>query len=151
MGSDGGLEATATIGREPELAAIREWVLGDGHLRALVIEGAPGLGKTTLWDSARSFATGAGARVLPARAAEAETSLSFAVLSDLLADVDVGGIAGVPPPQARALEVALLRADPGDRPIESRAVALGLLNVLQGLAADGPLLLAVDDLQWVDP
>jgi len=49
-----------------------------------------------------------------------------------------------------ALEVALLRADPGGDAAMPRAIALGLLSLLRQLAADRPLLVAVDDLQWLD-
>jgi hypothetical protein len=89
-------------------------------------------------------------RVLSARPASAETSLSFAGLADLLDGVEPGRLGSLPAPQCRALEVALLRADPGVDPAMPRAIALGLLSLLRQLAADRPLLVAVDDLQWLD-
>src|SRR4029453_4660316 len=55
-----------------------------------------------------------------------------------------------PPPQRRALEVALLRVEPaGDAPPDA-AVALGFPSALRPRAAHGPLPLAVDDVQWLD-
>src|SRR5207244_2275952 len=68
----------------------------------------------------------------------------------------VGGLSddvfeAVPDPQRRALDVALLRAEPDNSPPEERAIALALLNVLKTLAARGPLVVAVDDIQWLDP
>jgi hypothetical protein len=55
------------------------------------------------------------------------------------------------PPQRRALEVALLLAEPGEAPPDQRAVALAALAAVRALAADGPLLLGIDDVQWLDP
>ena len=59
-------------------------------------------------------------------------------------------LAGLPAPQRHALEVALLRTLPTGSPPEPRAIAMGLLALLRSLAADGPLLVAMDDLQWLD-
>jgi hypothetical protein len=47
--------------------------------------------------------------------------------------------------------VALLRAQPGAAPPEPRAIALALLNTLRALAAEQPVLIAIDDVQWLDP
>ncbi len=59
-------------------------------------------------------------------------------------------LSGVPAPQRDALEVALLEAEPGPRPPQRRALLAGFCSVLFELAADGVLLVAVDDLQWLD-
>lgn len=142
--------AAGTFGRDAELSRLGAFVRGADSERALFVEGAPGLGKTTVWESAREAASAGGVRVLAARAAEAETSMSYAVLSDLLADVDVRSMATIPEPQREAIEVALLRAQPSGSRIESRAVPLGVVNMLRALADAGPVLLAIDDLQWVD-
>jgi hypothetical protein len=56
----------------------------------------------------------------------------------------------LPSPQRRALEVALLRAEPDGEQSLQRAVGLGLLGVLRTLASDAPTLLAIDDAQWLD-
>src|SRR5439155_3976633 len=56
----------------------------------------------------------------------------------------------LPGPQRRALESARLRIDVGETPLDSRAVATGLLSLLRELALSGPVLLAVDDAQWLD-
>lgn len=115
-----------------------------------MLKGGPGVGKTTLWQAGREAALARGMRVLSARPASAETSLSFAGLADLLDGVEPGRLGNLPAPQCRALEVALLRADPGGDPAMPRAIALGLLGLLRQLAAVRPLLVAVDDLQWLD-
>ena len=47
--------------------------------------------------------------------------------------------------------MALLRAEPEGAPPEPHAIALGFLNTLRALAAREPLLVAIDDVQWLDP
>ena len=56
----------------------------------------------------------------------------------------------LPPPQRRALEVALLIEDPVGSPPEQRAVCLAFLAVIRHLSASGPVVIAIDDLQWLD-
>ena len=117
---------------------------------ALVLTGGPGIGKTTLWEAGVAAARERGLRVLSARASGAEARLSFAALIDLLDGVGGEELAALPAPQLRALEVALLRTEATDVPPETGAIALGFLNALRALAARGPLLVAVDDVQWLD-
>jgi DNA-binding CsgD family transcriptional regulator len=139
------------IARAGELSAIERFVTRSADRAAvLVLEGEAGIGKTTLWEAAIDAARGRGLRVLSARASGAEAQLSFAALTDLLEGVAEGSFATLPAPQRPALDVALLRAVPAAAPPEPRAIALGLLNVLRALASDGPLVVAVDDLQWLD-
>lgn len=133
------------IGRESELALLHEFVSGGGRSRAFVLVGGPGIGKSNLWEAAIEAARERGVRVLSTRASGAEAQLSFAGLSDLLDEVDLGALGDMPAPQRRALEVALLRAESGEGSPEPRAIALGLLNALRSLAARGPLLIAIDD------
>src|SRR5215471_8423192 len=116
----------------------------------LVLEGAAGIGKTTVWAAGAALAAGRGYTVMSCRPAESEARLSFAALGDLLGGVLEEAVAGLPPPQRRALEVALLLADPAGSPPEQRAVCVAFLGVLRGLAASGPVVVAVDDLQWLD-
>jgi AAA ATPase domain len=138
------------VGREPELKVLGEFVAGAASGAALVLKGSPGVGKTTLWQAGRDAALGHGMRVLSAMPNSAETSLSFAGLADLLDGIEQEALGGLPAPQRRGLEVALLRADPAGEPAAPRAMAFGLLNLLRQLAASRPLLVAVDDLQWLD-
>jgi DNA-binding CsgD family transcriptional regulator len=116
----------------------------------LLLEGEAGIGKTTLWAAGVEFAHTRGYRVLSGRPGEAEVQLAFAALSDLLADALAETLPHLPEPQQRALEVALLLADPGERPVDQRAVAVGLLSSLRRLAREQPLVLAIDDAQWLD-
>lgn len=138
------------VGRDQELRSLPRFVGGETAERLLVIRGEPGTGKTTLWEVGRTAAAARGVRVLQARGAEAETELPFAVLSDLLEGVGGDADAQLPAPQRRALDVALLRVESGEAPPQARAIALGVLNTLRSLAADGPVLLAIDDVHWAD-
>ncbi|MGA8546117.1 MAG: LuxR family transcriptional regulator [Mycobacterium sp.] len=115
---------------------------------ALVIEGDVGIGKTTLWLDAVARARDRGFRVLTSRAASAESVLAYTGLADLLSDVE-GSIWGdLPAPQRQGLDAALLRNDTHDA--DARAVAAAVVAVIDRLAAQGPILLAIDDLQWLD-
>ena len=55
----------------------------------------------------------------------------------------------MPDPQERALAAVLLRAAP-DEPTDARTTATALVTVLTALAEDCPVLLAIDDVQWLD-
>lgn len=109
------------------------------------------MGKTTVWKAALAAAASRSYRVLAARPSEAETQLAYAALGDLLVDVADAALAQLPGPQRHALEVALLRAEPEGRESLQRAIALGTLGVLRALQAEGPILVAIDDAQWLDP
>jgi DNA-binding CsgD family transcriptional regulator/DNA polymerase III delta prime subunit len=137
------------VGREAELARLRTFV-ETGSPRALLLTGEPGVGKTTLWEAAIDAAREQGLRVLSARPSGAEAQLAFEGLIDLLDRVEVAELPRLPRPQRHALEVALLRAEPGRAPPASGAISLGFLNAVRALAAAGRLLIAVDDLQWLD-
>ena len=115
-----------------------------------VLEGEAGIGKTELWRDGVARANEASFRVLTCAPAEVEATLSYAALTDLLADVEPEVLAVLPAPQRDALEVALLRAGPGETVASSRAIAAATLSVFELLAAVGPLLIAVDDVQWLD-
>lgn len=120
-------------------------------MRALVLTGAPGIGKTTLWEAGVDAARQDGLHVLSASPSDGEAQLSFAALIDLFDGVDEAAMTGLPAPQRWALEVALLRREPAGRPPELHAIGLGVLNGLRALAARAPVLIAIDDVQWLDP
>jgi DNA-binding CsgD family transcriptional regulator/tetratricopeptide (TPR) repeat protein len=142
--------AELLIGRDEELNTVRAFLAGSRDGPAVVLlEGEAGIGKTTIWEAV--LATDVPRReVLRARPAEAEMALSFAGLSDLLAGVLDGALPGLPAPQRRALEVALLLEPGGERPPEHRAVAAGFLGAMRVLARSHPVLVAIDDVQWLD-
>ncbi|HEX2052495.1 MAG TPA: AAA family ATPase [Actinomycetota bacterium] len=139
------------FGRHSELAAIDRFLdRVPGGLSGLVVAGEPGIGKTTLWSAGVEAARCLDYQVLTARSAHSESSFAFAGLTDLLepaADL----LPELPPPQRRALEVALLRADEeGGHPVDHRTISVAALSVVRRLAEQRPVLLAVDDAQWLD-
>jgi len=138
------------LGREDELAAIASFFDDDRPTpRALLLEGEAGIGKTTLWREAVRLAEGRG-RVLASRASEAEAKLSFTVLGDLLTSALDDGLRELPRGQRHALEAALLLGGPGRARPDARAVSLAVFGALGSLASDGPLTIAIDDVQWAD-
>jgi DNA-binding CsgD family transcriptional regulator len=142
--------AADLVGREQELAAIAGFLEAGAPACAVAIEGEPGIGKTTLWQAGADAAAGRGFRVLRARPAESEAKLAFSSLADLLGGA-VGEVLGeLPPPQRRALEVALLLEDAEGARLDRRAAAAGLLGSLRVLCSNGPVLVAIDDVQWLD-
>lgn len=122
-----------------------------GDPSALVIEGEAGIGKTTLWLVALNQARERGFRILSTRGAEAESMLAHASLADLIGGVDESTLSALPPPQRVALERVLLRSEDDGGVTDQRAVAAGFLTIVKGLSDTAPTLLAVDDLQWLDP
>ena len=146
------MRADEVIGRETELAAATAFLDGlPSGTRGLRIEGEAGAGKTTLWLAATEEARERGYRVLETRPAEAEAGLPFAGLGDLVESTLDEVLDELPEPQADALRVALLLAPPGDALPDERAVAVAVLGVLRALAGASPVLVAVDDVQWLDP
>jgi ATP/maltotriose-dependent transcriptional regulator MalT len=143
--------AQELIGRHDELSVLVRFLgsLGAGP-RALLVEGEAGIGKTALWQAGLAHAQARGQRTLVCRPAGSEVRLSFAALGDLLAGPLQEVLADLPLPQRRALQVALLLADPEGEPPDQRAIGLGLLNVLRALSSAGPVLVAIDDAQWLD-
>ncbi|QZT58665.1 helix-turn-helix transcriptional regulator [Mycolicibacterium austroafricanum] len=116
----------------------------------LVIEGEAGIGKTTLWLTVRQRAGDLGFRVLTARAGQAESVMAFAALADLLDDVGDEVFAALPGLQRLALDRVLLRAGGDGPPTDQRVVAAAFVSVLQALAGESPVLIAIDDAQWLD-
>ena len=139
------------IGRDAELDRVEEFLSAiESGPAALLLEGEAGIGKTTLWNRGLASSAARGQRVLRCRPGEREAQLAFAALGDLLVDVPEAAMSDLPAPQRRALEVALLRAEPEGEQSLQRAVGLGLLGVLRALAEQTPTLLAIDDAQWLD-
>ena len=136
------------VGRAAELGAVERF-LADRAGRVLVVCGEPGIGKTVVWEAGVELARLGGA-VWCARPGEAEAALSFAGLADLLEAAGPDMLAGLPGPQRHALEVAVRRAEPAGPPPEPLAVAAGLLSALRLASGSGPVLVAVDDLPWLD-
>jgi class 3 adenylate cyclase len=135
------------LGREPELMLIDEALAAArlGKSSRLVIRGEPGIGKTALLEHAAAGA--ASMRVLAARGVEFEADVPFAGLHELLHPA-LQLLDRLPLIQAAALRSSLglgARIE-ADRLIIGAAV-LGLISVY---AEEGPLLITVDDAQWLD-
>ncbi len=138
------------VGRNEEVDSLVRLLDAPNELpAAAAIVGEAGIGKTALWLAVVEEASARGYLVLSCRASEAEVRFSFSGLKDLLGGLVAEVLPELPPPQRRALEVALALSDSG-APVEERLVAFAFLNVLRRLAERTPLLLAVDDLQWLD-
>ena len=144
--------APEIIGRDEELGAVRVFIsrVGDGP-GAVVLSGEAGIGKTILWQAGLEDARERLDRVLTCHGVEAEASLSFAGLSDLLGSVLVEAGPSLAPPRRRALEIALLLAEPGGVAPDPHAIGLAVLDILRVLAEQGSVLVALDDAQWLDP
>lgn len=149
------------IGREAEVAEISAFISAtSGTPAALTITGDAGIGKTVVWKHTLQTAFGS-SRVLASQPTATERPLAFSALDDLFAEVVEEVLPALPGPRRRAVEVALLRdSSPELRsPVhfevggplpERRALARGVLDALRILAAKGPLIIAVDDAQWLD-
>ncbi|WAL68711.1 AAA family ATPase [Amycolatopsis cynarae] len=135
------------FGRETELKRLTELVDGPGECSGILLTGEPGIGKSALVTAAVSAASLAGLRVLTITGVEAEQNLAYAGLHQLLYPVRAG-VDALPAPQRAALRTALGLAD-GDEP-STYLVGLAALTLLTEEAADRPLLLVVEDAQWLD-
>jgi DNA-binding CsgD family transcriptional regulator len=150
-GPPGRCDVAGVFGREFELA-LADAFLESAHERfgVLLLEGEAGIGKTTVWREVARRAEERGFRVLAARPAETETKLALSAVADLLDPVSSEALIALPEPQRRALEVALLRAEPGAEPPEPRTLATAVRSLLAELSRERPLLVAIDDVQWLD-
>ena len=139
------------VGRDEELAVLHAFVAraADGPA-ALVLNGDAGIGKSTLWLVGVEAARERSLAVLIARPAEAEQGLAHAGLGDLLGDCAAEVLAELSPPRRQALEAALLLDGDGRVPADPRALAVAVHDVVVALADRGPIVIAVDDVQWLD-
>jgi ATP/maltotriose-dependent transcriptional regulator MalT len=138
------------IGREEELAAIAAFLDEVAGPVGLLIEGDAGIGKTTVWRQGVDAAVERGQRVLVAKPAAVEAELSFAGLADLFGDALEELLPALPPPQRRALEIAFLLVDAPAAPPDRRTIGAALLGSLRELSRDRAVLVAIDDVQWLD-
>src|SRR5215472_16931628 len=152
VGVGTGAALPPVAGRAAELSEVAGFLApgSPGAGRVLVVCGEPGIGKSTVWQAGVDLAGSRGFAVWCARPGEAEAQLSFAGLAELLEGAGPEVLPGLPVPQRRALEVAVRRAEPDGAPPEPLAIAAGLLAALRAAAGAGPVLVAVDDLPWLD-
>jgi DNA-binding CsgD family transcriptional regulator len=141
--------------RDEELSALDAALARarSGQGQVLAVEGPGGIGKTRLLAAARATAREAGMRTLHARASELERSFTFGVVRQLF---EPALFAADPAERDRWLSGAagLTRSmfeDAGAGQDESSYARLhGLYWLCANVAADGPLLVCVDDAQWAD-
>ncbi len=130
-------------------AALAGWLANvSSRSRTLVVEGPAGIGKSHIWREMVQNARADGARTLCAQPAQAEVRLVGSALIDLCEEVTDGEVGSLPGPQASALSVALLRQS--GETAHPQAVALAFTSLVRRLAEQCPLLICVDDLQWLD-
>lgn len=142
---------TTTTPRATETQAITDFLdTASQRPSVLIVDGEAGIGKTTLWAVGIEQAARRGFTLLSSRPAAAESVLAYASLADLLGGIDAAVIAALPEPQRVALDWVFMAASEGSA-TDRRMVAAAFLSVLRALERESPLLLAIDDLQWLDP
>src|SRR5271154_2361425 len=137
------------VGRDKEMARLAELVSPpyEGS-RALLLLGEPGMGKTALLAETVTRARSAGMRQLAATGRESEQDLAFSGLHQLLRPV-LGRIGDLPPRQAAALRGAFALS--GDAvPPDALLTGIAVLTLLSLASEDAPVLVTVDDAQWLD-
>ena len=139
--------------RAAEWRRVRKFVTGvrtSGEPALLSIVGEAGAGKSTLWRAGITAAADAGCRVLRSEPSASDADAPFAGLSDLLSAALPEVADSIPGPQREALEVALLLRPAGGTSATAHAVSLAVLAVLRWCLDAGPVLVAIDDVQWLD-
>ncbi|MDP9116923.1 MAG: AAA family ATPase [Actinomycetota bacterium] len=140
------------VGRERELGIVKQFV-NDTAVHgpaSLVFEGVAGIGKTAIWARAVQDARADGVTVRACRCSESDATLAFAGLGDLFDGLDSELVSTLPLVQQKALSAALLLSDGSSSALGNRVVGVAVLAVLRVLSQSGPLILAVDDVQWLD-
>jgi DNA-binding CsgD family transcriptional regulator len=149
--ADARAQSVGIVGREIECRAVSGCLDAvQAGLAAVVLEGEPGIGKSTIWREAVAQARDRGYRVLACEPSEAEAGMSFAGLGDLLEPVIDELLLELPVPQVRALEAALLRVEAAHSPRDERGVSVAFLSVIRLLCAQCAVVLAIDDVHWLD-
>ncbi|GAA3228298.1 LuxR family transcriptional regulator [Actinocorallia longicatena] len=136
------------FGRDTEVLALRKTIeqVSDGG-RCLVLLGDPGIGKTALLHAAREIVRAEGFRLLTAVGVQSEAQLPFAGLHQVLSPLLRQG-AGPQGRRPRALLTAFGLAE-GERP-DIFGVAVAAVDLLGEAAAERPVAVLVDDVQWLD-
>ncbi|HVK22129.1 MAG TPA: LuxR family transcriptional regulator [Actinokineospora sp.] len=136
-----GRSRTRVVGRAGVLRALRDQ-LADGG--GALLTGPSGIGKTTLLDE---VAEGWSGTVLRATSAENERWIPGTALADLFAQVPTETVAALPDPQRRAV-VDVLSGERIDAP--GAALRMAWHSLLLAMAAETPVLVLLDDVQWID-
>lgn len=144
--------ASGVIERPAEYRVVSEF-LRSAAMRpsGLVLEGETGVGKTTLWFAGVDDARERGFRVLWARVGPQETSLTYAAVADLFIEVDPAVLDSLPEVQRNAVDHVLLRASGTGPATDQGVIAAALVSAIEQTSRDEPVLVAIDDVQWLDP
>jgi len=147
-GDNPGMHGASLVGREHEVGLIVR-LLGDVHAGggALVLDGVAGIGKSSLLAEAQRIAGDRDMAVMSATGVQSETDLPFAGLHQLLRPV-LARVGDLPAPQREAVCRAFGVGE-GAAPAPF-LIALGALGLLSDAAARRPLLLSIEDAQWLD-
>lgn len=136
------------VGRATELAEVTALLAAvSTRGAALVVDGDPGIGKSTLLDAATRWASANGYGRLGCSGVQSHTELGFAGLHELVHPL-LADASALPPRQEAALLTAFGLAD-GPAP-DRLLVSLAVLGLLEEAASRRRLLLIVDDAQWLD-
>ncbi|MEV7392686.1 LuxR family transcriptional regulator [Streptomyces sp. NPDC091215] len=139
------------LGRDAELARLDRLLAavdGSGP-QVLVLTGEPGAGKSTLVDRAAERGRSRGLRILRVRGSEGETGLGLSGVHQLLHPLLPGDT--LPTAQREALERAFgAGAAQYELGLDQLSLCVSVLGLITEAAAHGPLLLLVDDVQWLD-
>lgn len=135
------------IGREELYAQAREQLARGG---SVLLHGPAGIGKSTVLRALAAENAGATGTVLRCSATESESHLPFLALADLFGLVLDKVSARLPAAQRTALESALTGRGESTLQRDGLALRLAVLSMLRALAAEGPVLVVADDLQWLD-
>jgi len=139
------------VGRSYESNAIADFLESVGtQPSALLIEGEAGVGKSTLWLAALEKAGDRGFHTLSAGASQAESVLEYGTVADLLVGVAPELFNGLPEVQKAAIDRVLLRADVEPSAGDWQLISGALTCIVQRLSKSAPVLVAVDDVQWLD-
>ncbi|MGW4808287.1 ATP-binding protein [Kitasatospora sp. NPDC004272] len=136
------------VDRTHLLAEIRAALTATG---GVLLHGPAGIGKTALLDALAQETGPAGGTVLRSSPTAAEADLPHLALIDLLGEALPGLAEELPDHLRQALECALLhRAPQPGTPTDPLAVRVAVLEALRRLAQRGPVLVLLDDTQWLD-
>ncbi len=139
---------TDLIGREAESELLDELIDGLPNAGgALIVRGEAGIGKSALLQRARERLRGRGGRVLSTVGVESEAELAFAGLHQLLHPI-IGLTEHLSEAQRRAIDAAF--GVSGEVEPDPFRVALAAFQLVCDAADAGPIVLIVDDAQWLD-